>query len=700
MKIENWKLKILSFRAQSLIEIVVGIGIIGVVFTSVGGLIFAALKSAKLSRERSLAQSLVNNMSSGVKSIVNYDWHALWSSAGGLNYWSFDDGAGSANNNAVVIDEISGSNGAISLGSTGNTSLAQAWQDSANCKAGQCLDFDGADDWVSAADSDSLDITGPITISAWIKPETLSGYDTIISKRDAAAIEANYALRTYNDEIQFYWANSGWQVKTTSAANLTTGEWYHLAATYDGSTVNIYKNGSLENSTCTNGTCNLPLLADTNGLTLGRAGDYASEYFDGLIDEVRVYEKVLPVDEISALYSYPGRYYLQNNAGIWQVKHGQVSSTVSNVDFTSYFTLSSVQRDTLNNIVSSGGSVDPTTKKASFIVSWSGGYSMNQEEYVSRTSLNNVFTQTDWSGGPGQVEPVFTAVKTFDTATTGVIYSTSGRLTAASSTFGGGSTGMNSTYHWAWNDVAGWFDFIDVTYNSSAGAWQGMALSMNCIDTSCASSNYKVYLVTSPFGSYVLGDLYGYAWNDNVGWFSFNCDQTGVGSPNNCGTSNYKVNMNMSTGVFTGYAWNDVIGWVSFNCADAGVCGSSDYKVIYDVGSGVGTFLYLVSPIFDTQIEKGGVPLALVWQGSLGTNTAVKFQLASSNSKNGPWSFVGSDGTADTYYPSAGSSQPNAAAAVKPKYHYNQRYFRYKVFLQATVTETPTINDISIVYNK
>ena len=73
----------------------------------------------------------------------------------------------------------------------------------------------------------------------------------------------------------------------------------------------------------------------------------------------------------------------------------------------------------------------------------------------------------------------------------------------------------------------------------------------------------------------------------------------------------------------------------------------------------------------------------------------MQFQLATANSANGPWSFVGPDGTGNTYY---SANQPNVPVAIQGKYHSNQRYLRYKVFLAPTASATPSIDDISILY--
>jgi hypothetical protein len=52
----------------------------------------------------------------------------------------------------------------------------------------------------------------------------------------------------------------------------------------------------------------------------------------------------------------------------------------------------------------------------------------------------------------------------------------------------------------------------------------------------------------------------GYAWSENIGWISFNCDDLGA-----CGTSNYKVGVQSSDQNVVGYAWSENIGWIMFD---------------------------------------------------------------------------------------------------------------------------------------
>lgn len=106
-------------------------------------------------------------------------------------------------------------------------------------------------------------------------------------------------------------------------------------------------------------------------------------YFNGSLDDVRVYDRALSAAEITQLYNL-----------------GQ-----STVTYNRYFYLSDVSRDTAGNIVSSGGTYDPSTKQLTVVYSWQGGPVNTMSTYIIR-GRNNVFSQTDWSGGPGLSGPI------------------------------------------------------------------------------------------------------------------------------------------------------------------------------------------------------------------------------------------------------------------------------------------------------
>lgn len=273
---------------------------------------------------------------------------------------------------------------------------------------------------------------------------------------------------------------------------------------------------------------------------------------------------------------------------------------------------------------------------------------------------------------------------------------------------------------WAWNDVVGWMDFRYVenpNVNVTSTEIQGYAsssvgfISLHCDPlygppgTSCNPVNYKV--------TNTNGTLSGWGWSDQIGWVSFNCNNTGIG--NTCATSNYGVTI--TDGEFGGWAWNDVIGWISFssnNCDtddngfwDSGSCGGDNattpvqppggYGVTTTWGTGPVTG-NLTSSIFDTNDADGVALNTIMWQGTLNSGD-VKFHIASSNNSNGPWNFIGPDGTSATYYGSGAG--PNIQTEISLSDHNNVRYFRYKIFLDsdASGTQSPQVDDVIISYS-
>ena len=250
----------------------------------------------------------------------------------------------------------------------------------------------------------------------------------------------------------------------------------------------------------------------------------------------------------------------------------------------------------------------------------------------------------------------------------------------------------NSNEHWAWNDIIGWMDFYTpATVSVSSQKLTGYAsstageVSLDCATTSagniCGSSNYWV----SNDG---VGNLSGYAWNDVYGWISFDCNNN-----SGCSTSNYRAYIDPNNGDFHNYAWNDVAGWVSFNCADPNICGASNYrlKTSWVATSTIGT---LDSTVYDTGIAEGAQLNSFIWKGTKPVGTDVKFQFAVSNASDGPWTFMGPDGTENTYY----SPNPDVSQRLDYSLFSDKRYFRYRVTLVSNQAQTisPQVTDVIV----
>ncbi len=257
----------------------------------------------------------------------------------------------------------------------------------------------------------------------------------------------------------------------------------------------------------------------------------------------------------------------------------------------------------------------------------------------------------------------------------------------------GATTNISSSTsaHWAWNDLIGWLDFYNTnTITVSSFGLTGYAsstagdISLDCHTTRsgniCDTSNYQV----TNDGS---GNLSGWGWNDTYGWISFDCNNN-----SGCGESNYRVYID-ANGDFQNYAWNDASGWLSFNCANYVGCGSSNYRVT-TAWVATSTTATLDSSTYDTGSASGAQLNSVLWHGNLPTGTSVRFQFAVSNSSSGPWSFMGTDGTSNTYY----NTGPDASLKLDYSFFNNFRYFRYRISLISDQSQrnSPRVDEVLI----
>ena len=172
-------------------------------------------------------------------------------------------------------------------------------------RIGQALNFDGSDDLVNMSSPASLDDVKPITVSAWIKPNSTGegGIGTIVSKMDTGADDGRWMFYMQSTNAIEFFKDDGTPnyVRRSSNSTITIGAWQHVVATWDGSTnMKIYINGTETTyQTSTNGSGARSDAVRNFGIGNINNG---SQTFDGLIDDVRVYNRVLSSDEIKRLY--------------------------------------------------------------------------------------------------------------------------------------------------------------------------------------------------------------------------------------------------------------------------------------------------------------------------------------------------------------------------------------------------------------
>jgi len=167
-------------------------------------------------------------------------------------------------------------------------------------KYGHALSFDGVNDWVTIADADALDLSTAMTLEAWVQPSAIAGWRTVLMKEAAssAAYEL-YANEDTNRPSAYFVAGTTFK-GVTGTAVLPTSAWTHLAATYDGTNMRLYVNGVLARTVARTGTINNSAAP----LRIGGNNEWG-EFFAGLIDEVRVYNRALSQAEIQADMNTP-----------------------------------------------------------------------------------------------------------------------------------------------------------------------------------------------------------------------------------------------------------------------------------------------------------------------------------------------------------------------------------------------------------
>lgn len=162
---------------------------------------------------------------------------------------------------------------------------------------GKTIAFDGADDYIDCGNGGSLGITDGITVSVWVNQDALKN-TKIIAKSPQDTTVVDYALgSTDTGNLIFKTYTTVWHgVDSTDA--ISPMSWYHCVGTFDGNTWNIYINGLLSNSQVD--AVNLPT---TGILEIGRYyHSTPTQYFNGSIDEVRIYNRTLTQSEITRLY--------------------------------------------------------------------------------------------------------------------------------------------------------------------------------------------------------------------------------------------------------------------------------------------------------------------------------------------------------------------------------------------------------------
>ncbi len=193
-----------------------------------------------------------------------------------------------------------GNNGTITNGAFGTAGVI-----------GQALSFDGVNDYVNCGSGASLDITSVMTISLWFKPTRQPTNDSnsmiLVSKGHWS--EGGYSFWYYYSE-----SYGSMRFITHQAAGYTNimralpssivNSWTHFVVTFSGGVATLYLNGSQLGATATLSNAD---PVPTRAVLIGKNYLDAHYFSDGLIDEVRIYNRALSAEEVKEHYNLSRR---------------------------------------------------------------------------------------------------------------------------------------------------------------------------------------------------------------------------------------------------------------------------------------------------------------------------------------------------------------------------------------------------------
>ncbi len=210
--------------------------------------------------------------------------------SGPLAAYSFDEGSG------TTVSDRSGH-------ALTGTVVGAAW---ATGRYGKALSFNGSTSYVDLGNPAALQLTGSMTIEAWINAAANPPDDgQIVAKSNGAGWQfktsPDTGPQTFGMAVS---PNSGTSTQRYSSTVRSLNTWYHVAGVYDAAagTLSTYVNGALDNGTLS-GTIPAAQFNQSVNVNIGRrTGGF---YFNGLIDEVRIYNRALTQPEIQADMNAP-----------------------------------------------------------------------------------------------------------------------------------------------------------------------------------------------------------------------------------------------------------------------------------------------------------------------------------------------------------------------------------------------------------
>ena len=398
---------------QSLIEILIALTIGVILIGAASTAVVTVLQSGSASEKQQTGAVLAQDYTEKSRAIAGSDWHSLddlEKSSSTLYHF------GISTSSAVIIFE--GSEGVVSSdiredivgywgldeassttvydkSSSGNNGTLTGTSASSNCKVGDCIEFTGGSDQIKLDNEIVLSKEGA-TLAWWAKPDSTADMGVFKDFSSSPYRE----IETKTNQI---FAETDTNCNYFNFNNFTKDtNWTFYTIVFNNSRAYLYLDGNFISEADSYGTDGCSgsgagsLISD---FTLGRVGVGAySNNYDGLIDDIRVYDRALSATEIDNMHNssfFNRSFYVED---------------VCRTNDSNYEIAGTKPCD-------SGEVEDPSTVKITVLVTWeSDDAEFIVEDYITRWR-NRTFPQTDWSGGSGSDGPFTNPTNTYSTST-------------------------------------------------------------------------------------------------------------------------------------------------------------------------------------------------------------------------------------------------------------------------------------------